>query len=267
MYRSIAAVLLFVSGINAAAPVHTHSYISDGPNPQLMYAVDVPLSGQPTSTLNGSSFDNCLQITPNFNFHWAVRDGMFKSAHEGFSDSSTYFAFAIVADPNAPNRMAGADSVVTSFDQASNQAMATDYSMNAVAPCANGMGVCPDTLINPAATNLVFNVTGFYQDGIHVVSYVRPLAGTDAQDLDIEPARAQFFLFAQGPMGANGLPMYHMTNRGAIEIQLNRPSSFQCVQLQPNGEPTPQGPGSNSASIAKSGYAMIAALLFSAALL
>jgi len=265
MIRSIAASLLFVTGIHAA----THSYISDGPNPELLYAVNTPAVGQQTSTLNGSSFDNCLQITPNFNFHWAIRDGMFKAAHEGFSTPDTYFAFAIVANPTAPNRMAGADTIVTSFDQGTNQAMATDYFMNSVSECSNGRGVCPDTMIDNAANNAVFNVSGFYQDSIHVVSYVRPLAGADAEDLTIEPDRTQFFLFAQGPMNSNGLPMYHMANRGAIEINLNRDPIFQCTQLLPNGPDVgPNGPGfnENGASIATASFALVAALV-SAALL
>lgn len=272
MIRSIATSLLLVSGANAAAPAKS-SYISEGANPQLMYQVDVPAEGQQSSTLNGSSFDNCIRITDNFNFHWAVRDGMFKAAHEGFGDDGVYFAFAIVADPNAPNRMAGSDAVVTSFNQNSSQMTADDYFMNAVQECNedDNEGVCPDREIDRDSENAVFNVSGFLQDGIHVVSYIRPLNGSDDTDLDINPDVAAFYLFAQGPMNADGYPMYHMANRGAVEIELNREPSFQCTQLLPNGAattaPTPTRvlvPG--SASTTRPEY-LLAALLFGTALL
>lgn len=197
---------------------------------------------------------------------------MFKAAHEGFAPEGTYFSFGIVADNNAPNRMAGADGVVTSFDVATNEAIAEDYFMNAVQPCnvATGMGVCPDTVITPndPAANLIFNVSGFHQEGIHVVSYVRPLAGTDANDITIDPDVALMFIFAQGPLDAAGLPMFHMANRGAIELVLNRDPSFQCTNLQPIVE----GPGGDmdmddsSASMA-SPQIVVAAILLGAALL
>lgn len=272
MFRFIASILLFTSFTYAAAPVFKSSRITDGPNPQLLYAVDVPLSGETSTTLDGSSFDNCRQITENFNFHWAVRDGMFKAAHEGFAEDGVYFSFGIVADPNAANRMAGADGVVTSFDVNTNEAMAEDYFMNAVSPCdpATGMGVCPDSIITPndPDANLVFNVTGFHQEGIHVVSYVRPLVGTDANDITLDADAALMFIFAQGPMSADGLPMFHNANRGAIELVLNRDPTFQCTTLQPNveGPPDMGGDDDSSASMAKPEI-LVAAVLLGAALL
>lgn len=271
MFRSIVSALLFISCTYAAAPVFKSSMITDGPNPQLLYAVNVPESGEVSSTLNGSAFVNCRQITDNFNFHWAVVDGMFKVAHEGFAEEGTYFAFGIVADLNAPNRMAGADGVVTSFDLATNEAMAEDYFMNAVSPCNvdTGMGVCPDSIITPndAAANLVFNVTGFHQEGIHVVSYVRPLAGTDANDITLDPDVALTFIFAQGPMGDDGLPQFHNANRGAVELVLNRDPSFQCTNLQPIVEgDNPPVMDDSSASMAKPEI-VVAAILLGAALL
>lgn len=262
--------------------------ITDGPNPQLLYSVNVPASGEVSSTLNGSSFDNCRQITDNFNFHWAVRDGMFKAAHEGVAPDGTYFAAAIVADPSAPNRMAGADGIITSFDAATNVARADDYFMNAVSGCDvdSGTGVCPDAIITPGLddANLVFNVTGFNQEGIHVVSYVRPLAGTDGNDITIDPDVALMFIFAQGPMGADGLPQYHMDNRGVVELALNRDPSFQCTNLEPvvagddlggdmdggnNGNTNGNGNrgGSSSASMSKPSIVVMAAVLLGAALL
>lgn len=173
--------------------------------------------------------------------------------------------------------MAGADGVVTSFDINTNEAIAEDYFMNAVQGCDvdTGMGVCPDTIITPndAAANLIFNVSGFHQEGIHVVSYVRPLAGTDGNDITIDPDVALMFIFAQGPMGADGLPMYHMANRGAIELVLNRDPSFQCTNLQPNAvddmPPGMDGPGpadDSSASMAKPEI-VVAAIILGAALL
>lgn len=235
----------------------------DGPNPQLMYAVNVPAEGEQSSTLNGSSFDNCRQITDNFNFHWAVRDGMFKAAHEGIVPDNFYLAFAVVADQTAPNRMAGADTIVTYFNVDTNEASAVDYIMNAVQECdfRSALGVCPDTIVDANNTNadLVFNVTGFHQDGIHVVSYVRPLASMDLGDLNITDSVPMEFLFAQGPMNAAAYPAYHMANRGSVELQLNRPSSFQCTQLMPQTVDNPAGGDNSSAATLKS--ALVFAIL------
>lgn len=224
--------MLLISGISAGRPV---SYMTDGPNPRLMYAVSAPEPGQPSSSLNGSTFDNCRQITPNFNFHWAVRDGMFKAAHEGFAPENFYFAFAAVTNP-APsgNQMVGADAIVTYFNVRTNEAFATDYRISGVSECSGGNGVCPDEIAG--GVNDVFNVSGYHQDGIHVVSYVRPLRTMDVggQDLEIT-TNAQNFLFAQGEMSDDtGYPTNHGPNqRGIVELSLGRASSL-CNQLQPN---------------------------------
>eukprot|EP01083_Nonionella_stella_P146789 462169_1 len=229
MIRIVAVTLLSITGIYGALPF---SYMTDGPNPKLMYTLNGPnIPGAVTASLNGSTFDNCMQVAPNFNFHWAIRDGMFKAAHEAYADENRYFAFGIIATPPpSGNRMAGADAIITYFDQSGSQASATDYTISGVSGCVNGRGVCPDVMVNNGDDN-VFNVSGYLQDGIHVVSYVRPLVTGEANDLNIVRGSMPW-LFAQGEMNADRMVTNHGgERRGVLEIDLGRPSSM-CFQLR-----------------------------------
>lgn len=265
MIRSIVAVSLCITSAYAAIDIIT------------------PAIGELSPSFDGTTFDNCIQITPTYNFHWSIDGNDLCVAHEGFSADDVYFGFAVVADPNAPNRMAASDTVLTMFDN--NQASAIDFFMNAVAECdvASGMGVCPDELILPAGINDVVGVTGFNQEGIHAVGYSRPLVGNGLTDLDVDIANDATYIFAIGPRRADGLPMYHMANRGAAVVNLGRTPSFDCVQLDPaqltttagtpaptnapTNAPTPTVDGEgNGASSAKPEY-MLAALVLVAALL
>lgn len=158
---------------------------------------------------------------------------MFKAAHEGFAPDNYYFAFAVVTNPApAGNQMVGADAIISYFNTRTGVASATDYSITSVGECRSGNGVCPDEVVG--GDNDVFNVSGYHQDGIHVVSYVRPLSTMDMGDLEITD-NAQFFLFAQGEMSdSTGYPMNHgPEQRGIVEISLGRTSSL-CNQLLPN---------------------------------
>lgn len=266
MIRTIAAVSLCIASTYAAIDIIT------------------PAIGDLSPSFDGTTFDNCIQITPTYNFHWSIVGNDLCVAHEGFSADDVYFGFAVVADPNAPNRMAAADTVLTMFDN--NQASAIDFFMNAVQECDvdNGMGVCPDELIQPAGNNDVVDVTGFNQEGIHAVGYSRPLAGPDGiTDRDVDIANDATYIFAIGPRRGDGLPMYHMANRGAAVVNLGRTPSFDCVQLDPaqltmapTPAPTPAPTNAptptmvdgdvNGASSAKPEY-LLAALVLVAALL
>lgn len=122
-------------------------------------------------------------------------------------------------------------------------------------------------------SNSVFNVSGYLQDGIHVVSYVRPLATGETEDQLIDEL-ARFYLFAQGTMDAAGLPTNHgPDSRGIVEIPLGQAEST-CNALLPNGPPgdggdgvMPPGPGPDNGSAAtlKTGFAF--AMLFSGCML
>jgi len=225
MIRSIIASLLVASSAYA------------------QFEIEVPAPGAQSTSLNGSTFENCVQITPFYNFHWTIDGTDLVAVHEGSSEmvSDVYFAFAVVADQNAPNRMAGADTVITSFNGAN--AEAVDYLMNAVSGCntVQGSGVCPDSISglgdgNPdVARNSVSNVTGFMQDGIHVVRYTRPLAASDATDLPVDINNEVNYIFARGPYSqSSGLPGFHSDGaRTAVSINLGRTPSYDCTQLAP----------------------------------
>lgn len=224
MIRSIIASLLVVSSAYA------------------QFEIDVPAPGQQSTSLNGSTFDNCAQITPFYNLHWTVNGTDLVVVHEGTADNvaDVYFAWAVVADQNAPNRMAGSDAIITSFDGAT--AVAEDYLMTAVAVCntATGLGVCPDEIsgvglagANPAL-NSVSNVAGFMQDGIHVVRYTRSLLAADATDLPVDINVDVNYIFARGPVMANGLAGFHADgSRTAVSINFGRAPSSDCTQLSP----------------------------------
>lgn len=242
MIRTIAACLLVISYTNAVSAAFKGSFLSGGSNPQLMYQIEEPGAGQQSSSLDGTTFDNCVPVASNFNFHWAIRDGMFKAAHEGFGEATQYFAFAIVANQSFANRMFGADTVITSFDATTSQPRAEDYFMNQVGQCvsAAGTGVCPDAVIDSqdAGANGVFNVSGYNRDGAHVVSYIRTLNGSGTIDLPIDPEASVQYIFAQGTMTDDGLPMYHGTSRGSISLQLGREPQFQCTPAMDAGAST-----------------------------
>lgn len=267
MIRSIASISLCIASAYAAIDIIT------------------PNIGELSPSFDGTVFDNCIQITPTYNFHWSVVGNDLCVAHEGFSADDVYFGFAVVADPAAPNRMAGADTVLSMFDN--NQPTAIDFFMNAVQECdvASGMGVCPDELILPAGINDVVGVTGFSQEGLQAVGYSRPLNGNGLTDLDVDIANNATYIFAIGPRRGDGLPMYHMATRGAAVVNLGRTPSFDCVQLDPaqlvTDAPTPaptNAPASTNApnptdvddaggaSTAKPEY-LLAALVLIAALL
>lgn len=265
MFRSIAIASLFIASSYAAIDIIT------------------PAIGQLSTSFDGTTFDNCISITPTYNFHWSVVGNDLCVGHEGFSNDDVYFGFAVVADPNLPNRMAGADTVLSMFDN--NQATAVDFFMNAVAECdvATGLGVCPDTISMPAGINDVVGITGFNQDGIHGVGYTRPLAGNGNGDLDVDIANDATYIFAIGPRRADGLPMYHNANRGGAIVNLGRTPSTDCVQLDPaqlntmaptpapTMAPTPMETDmdgdANAASSAKPQYLLAALLCVAAALL
>lgn len=226
MIRSIIASLLVISSAYA------------------QFEIDVPAPGQQSTSLDGSVFDNCAQITPFYNFHWTVDGTDLVVVHEGSSDmvADVYFAFAVVANQNAPNRMAGSDAIITSFDGPT--AVAEDFLMTAVAGCNTdtGVGVCPDSISGVGmanenlALNSVSNVTGFMQDGIHVVRYTRSLAAADATDLLVDINVDVNYIFARGPV-ANGLPGFHADGaRTAVSLNLGRTPSFDCTQLSPQVE-------------------------------
>lgn len=193
---------------------------------------------------------------------------MFKAAHEGFAPDNQYFAVGFYQ--NAGQRggaaMIGADAIISSFDVDTDTPSAVDYQMTGPSACRNGAGVCPDTMLASPGVNDVFNVSGYYQDGIHVVSYVRPISTMDVTDEDVQTG-ALFFLFAQGQMDRNGLPMNHgPDNRGIVELNLGRGSSV-CNALEPNtGVGGGNPPARGSAATLKSGLAL-ALMLFGSALL
>lgn len=261
MFRTIAFASLAIAITNAATiPIVT------------------PAAGQLSSSFDGTVFDNCVQITPTFNFHWSIIGTDLCAAHEGSSFDDVYFGFGIVADDLAPNRMAGADGLLTFFDNGA--AVAVDGFMNAVQECdtVTGMGVCPDTLSMPAGANDVLDVSGFNQDGIHAVGYTRALLAADAvQDLPLVINMPASYIFAVGPRNAAGLPAYHMANRLNMTLQLDRTPSSDCSQIQipqtttvdnnptTTAAPTP-GPDGSGASVAKPEYVM-AAIVAMAALL
>jgi len=264
MFRSIAIASLFIASSYAAIDIIT------------------PAVGELSPSFDGTVFDNCISITPTYNFHWSVVGNDICIGHEGFSNDDVYFAFAVVADPDLPNRMAGADTVLTMFDD--NMASATDFFMNAVAECDvdTGLGVCPDTISMPNGINDVDGVTGFNQDGINGVGYTRPLAGNGNGDLDVNIAADATYIFAIGPRRADGLPMFHGPTRGAAVVNLGRAPSTDCVQLDPaqlntmaptptpTMAPTPtmtMDGDANAASSAKPQYLLAAFLCVAAALL
>lgn len=187
-------------------------------------------------------FDNCVEITPFYNFHWTVNGTDLIAVHEGSSPTvaDVYFAFAVVADQNAPNRMAGSDAIITRFDGPT--AVAEDYLMTAVAGCNTdiGLGVCPDAISGVGlanadpALNTVAEVEGFVQDGIHAVRYTRPLAASDANDLPIDINVEVNYIFARGPIEAMGLPGFHADGaRTAVPINFGRAPAYECTQLAP----------------------------------
>jgi hypothetical protein len=70
--------------------------------------------------------------------------------------------------------MIGGDVVIAHVNPANGVAKATDYNMNAKGACANGNGVCPDSIVSTNNSDNATLLSGSVSDGVTTVVYTRP---------------------------------------------------------------------------------------------
>lgn len=132
---------------------------------------------------------------------------------------------------------------------------AIDYYMSSRAPCANGVGVCPDvdaTLSTGSATSQFSKISGERNGDIVVVRYTRPLRAVDTTaDRPISTAEKTFVTWAVGPtatLGSGGRQVLDhgrtatVAPRESVSIEFGRTAKSNCEPFVTKTAVAPDAP-------------------------
>ena len=174
---------------------------ADGPTLECSDAV----AEEPPDFVSTPTGYNCEPLYEDLQVRWKVDGDNLDVELIGRIDESIYMSFGI-SGSDTKTDMLGADTIVCDFYQGIYRAI--DFYMNSRAQCANGDGVCPDTVSD--LNNDSTAVSGEQGAGLTIVRYTRPLTPTDLdgmvggmtvdRSVSVEPGVATYIVWAVGPI-------------------------------------------------------------------
>ncbi|XP_037077644.1 LOW QUALITY PROTEIN: protein Skeletor, isoforms B/C-like [Pollicipes pollicipes] len=188
---------------------------------------------------------NCevLDSDSSLEVRWAVAGESIVMQLVSNIEDGQYMSFGLSGD-SARSKMLGADVVVTWLNRATGQGYAHDYHLEARAQCAGGRGSCPDAKTR-GGKNDVRLLNSALINGFSMLTFQRPLAGGDANDLAIFTNGSQQVIWAIGPVNSAGETSYHSKRtQGDLFVDFGRTPIWNCAVA---------GSGSAAASSSRAG--------------
>ncbi|XP_023944078.2 protein Skeletor, isoforms B/C isoform X4 [Bicyclus anynana] len=168
-----------------------------------------------------------------FEVRWAVAGDSIVLQLVAKLEDGEYMSFGISGHPTK-SQMVGGDVAVAWLDKDSLKGYAEDYFLEAKGQCAGAHGSCPDDVIVPGS-NSVRMLNAALVNGYSIVTFQRPLRGSDRLDLAVLTNASQPVIWAIGPLNSKTQVSYHQYfTKGDKFIEFGRPPLWNCPM--PEGE-------------------------------
>lgn len=185
-------------------------------------------------------FENCEELFPKIlQVSWKVLGQDLYIQLAGFAAENEYLSFGRSGSDDKA-AMIGSDVAVAFFDKDKNKMEVIDYYLSAKSQCSQESGACPDTKLRGSQN--IETLSWERTNDMMKVTFKRPLAASDGQDLSIPMSVPVSVVTAIGPLNSLKEVSFHphYYNKDPIMIYFGRdPPQNRCKPLHTPESPKP----------------------------